>query len=141
MKPRYTHADGLLLEEQLTRQIIGGFYSTYDRLGYGFLEPVYRRSLAHVFTRSGLSVECEALIDVWFDGIHVGHYRTDLLVERKVVVELKAIERLIPANRKQLMNYLRASELEVGLLLNFGPRAQFERVVYSNSKKNFSSSK
>jgi len=141
MKSRHTHADGQLLEQELTRQIIGGFYTTYDGLGYGFLESVYRRSLAHVLTRAGLSVECEALIDVWFDGIHVGHYRTDMLVEGKVVVELKAIERLVPANRKQLMNYLRGSKLEVGLLFNFGPMAQFERVVYSNSRKDFSSSK
>lgn len=141
MKPRDTHADGLLLEHELTRQIIGGFYNTYDRMGYGFLEPVYRNSLTHVLTRAGLSVEREALIDVWFDGIRVGHYRADLLVEGKVVVELKAIERLVLANRKQLMNYLRASKLEVGLLLNFGPKAQFERVVYSNSTKDFTSSK
>jgi GxxExxY protein len=137
MEPRDTHADGLLLEQELTRQIIGGFYTTYDGLGYGFLEPVYRNSLAHVLTRAGLSVESEAIVDVWFDGIRVGHYRADLLVEGRVVVEIKAIERLILANRKQLMNYLRASKLEVGLLLNFGPKAQFERVVYSNSRKNF----
>lgn len=140
MTPHHPHADGLLLEQELTRQTIGGFYAAYDRLGYGFLETVYRNSLAHVLTQAGLSVEREALVDVWFDGICVGHYRADLLVENKVVVEIKAIERLILANRKQLMNYLRASKLEVELLLNFGPKAQFERVVYSNSRKGFAPS-
>ena len=123
------------MEESLTRQIIGAFFFVYDRLGFGFLEAVYRRALAHALTRAGVSVECEKLVDVWFEGVKVGHYRVDMLVENKVVVELKAAERLTATDRKQLLNYLRASEVEVGLLLNFGPRAHFERLVYSNFKK------
>jgi len=130
-----THAAGLLKEESLTRQIIGALYYVFDRLGFGFLEAVYRRALAFVLTRAGLSVECEKLIDVWFEGTKVGHYRVDMLVENKVIVEIKATERLVAADRKQLLNYLRASRMEVGLLLNFGPKAQFERLVYSNSNK------
>ena len=130
-----THADGLLKEESLTRQIIGAFFYVYDRLGFGFLEAVYRRALAHVMRRAGLTVECEKLVDVWFEGVKVGHYRVDMLVENKVVGELKAAERLTASDRKQLLNYLRASDLEVGLLLNFGPKVQFERLVYSNSNK------
>jgi len=130
-----THADSLLKEESLTRQIIGAFFFVYDRLGFGFLEAVYRRALAHVLRRAGLTVECEKLVDVWFDGVHVGHCRVDMLVENKVVVELKAAERLTATDRKQVLNYLRASNVEVGLLFNFGPKAQFQRLVYSNSKK------
>ena len=123
------------MEESLTRQIIGAFFYVYDRLGFGFLEAVYRRALAHVLRRAGLTVECEKSVDVWFDGVHVGHYRVDMVVENKVVVELKAADRLTASDRKQLLNYLRASNIEVGLLLNFGPKAQFKRLVYSNSNK------
>jgi GxxExxY protein len=130
-----THADGLLVEESLTRQIIGAFYYVYDRLGFGFLEAVYRRALAFVLRRSGLKVDCERIVDVWSEGEKVGHYRADLVVEDKVIVEIKASERLVEADRKQLLNYLRASRMEVGLLLNFGPKAQFERRVYSNANK------
>jgi len=135
MTTTWTHADGLLVEERLTRQIIGAFYYVYDRLGFGFLEAVYRRALAFVLRRSGLKVDCERIVDVWFEDEKVGHYRADLVVEDKVIVEIKAAERLVEADRKQLLNYLRASRMEVGLLLNFGPKARFERRVYSNSKK------
>jgi len=130
-----THADGLLKEESLTRQIIAAFFYVYNRLGFGFLEAVYRRAVAHVLRRAGVTVECEKVVDVWFEGIKVGHYRTDMFVETKVIVEIKATERIGSADRKQLLNYLRASTIEVGLLLNFGPKAQFERLVYSNSNK------
>ena len=134
-KASRTDADALLKEESLTRKIIGCFFHVYDRLGFGFLEAVYRRALAHVLARAGLAVECEKVMDVWFDGIRVGHYRTDLVVERKVIAEIKASDRLVDTDRKQLLNYLRASDVEIGLLLNFGPNAQFERLVYSNSNK------
>ena len=130
-----THADSLLVEESLTRQIIGSFYYVYDRLGFGFLEAVYRRALAHVLRRAGLRLECEKVVDVWFEGVKIGHYRADIIVEDRVILELKASERILDTDRKQLLNYLRASKVEVGLLLNFGPRAQFERLVYTNSNK------
>jgi len=130
-----THADGFLEEGGLTRQIIGAFYYVYDRLGFGFLEAVYRRALAHVLSRAGLTVESEKLVEVWFEGLKVGHYRVDILVEHKVVLELKSAEHLTATDKKQLLNYLRASSIEVGLLLNFGPKAQFQRLVYSNSNK------
>jgi len=128
-------ADGPLKEEGLTRQIIAAFFYVYNRLGFGFLEAVCRRSLALVLNRAGLTVECEKLIEVWFEGTKVGHYRVDMLVEHKVIVEIKATERPVDTDRKQLLNYLRASRMEVGLLLTFGPKARFERLVYSNSNK------
>jgi len=83
-----THADVLLKAESLTRQIIGAFYYVYDRLGFGVLEAVYRRALAHVLRRAGLTVECEKLVEVWFEDLKVGQYKVDMLVEHKVVVEL-----------------------------------------------------
>ena len=135
MKPSRTHADGSLLEQELTRQILWCFYRVYDRLGFGFLESVYRRALAHELTRLGLTVECEKVVEVWYDDLCIGHFRADLVVEHKVIVELKASERLVETDRKQLLNYLRATDLEIGLLLNFGPRAQFLRLVYSNARK------
>jgi len=128
-------ADGPLKEESLTRQIIAAFFYVYNRLGFGFLEAVYRRALAHVIRKAGLTVECEKVVDVWFEGVKVGHYRVDMLVENKVIVEIKATDRLVATDRKQLLNYLRASNIEIGLLLNFGSKAQFERLVYSNSNK------
>ena len=128
-------ADGRLKEEGLTRQVIAAFFYAYNRLGFGFLEAVYRRALAHVLRKTGLTVECEKVLDVWFEGVKVGHYRVDSVVENKIIVEIKAVERLTATDRKQLLNYLRASNIEIGLLLNFGPNAQFERLVYSNSNK------
>ena len=127
--------DGPLKEEGLTRRIIAAFFYVYNRLGFGFLEAVYRRAIAHVLRQAGLTVECEKVVDVWFEGVKVGHYRIDILVENKVIVEIKAADRLAAADRKQLLNYLRASNIEIGLLLNFGPKARFERLVYSNSNK------
>jgi GxxExxY protein len=130
-----THADRFLLEPELTRQIIWCFYRVYDRLGFGFLESVYRKALAYELTRLGLTVDCEKVIDVWYDDLCIGHFRADVVVEQKVIVELKASERLVDSDRKQLLNYLRATDLEIGLLLNFGPRAQFLRLAYSNARK------
>jgi GxxExxY protein len=95
-------------------------YRTYDDLGFGFLESVYQRALVVALRERGLKAEPEAALDVYYRGIEVGHLRTDILVERKVIVEVKASQLLVPADRKQLLNYLRASSIELGLLLHFG---------------------
>jgi GxxExxY protein len=123
------------LERELTGAIIGAYYRVYNYLGYGFLESVYRRALAHELRKLGLRVDLEVAIDVWYDGILVGHFRADLLVERRVLLETKASEFLSEADRSQLRNYLHGSDIEVGLLLHFGPKAHFERMVFSNSRK------
>ena len=135
MKSSRTHADGLLLGPELTRLIIWCFFRVYDRLGFGFLESVYRRAFAYELTRAGLGVECEKVIEVWYDELCIGHFRADLVVEQKVIVELKASERLVETDVKQLLNYLRATDLEVGLLCKFWPRAHFRRLVFSNTHK------
>ncbi|MGQ0642742.1 MAG: GxxExxY protein [Gemmatimonadaceae bacterium] len=122
-------------EKELTREIIAAFYRVYNTLGYGFLESVYQRALAHELTKRGIHVDREYVSDVYYDGIRVGHFKSDLVAERKVDIETKACEHLIAADRKKLMNYLRSTKLEVGLLLHFGPKPAHYRVVYSNRFK------
>jgi GxxExxY protein len=122
-------------ERETTRAIIGAFFPVHTELGFGFLESVYRRALAHELTKLGLGVEVESSIDVWYDGIQVGHFRADLLAERRVIVEVKASVALVDADRKQLLNYLRATDVEVGLLLHFGPKASVKRLIFANARK------
>lgn len=124
-----------MLEERLTNQIINAFYYVYNRLGYGFVESVYKRALAHTLRKRGLRVDCEVAVEVWFDGVRVGVFRADMIVERSVVLETKASRVIADADWKQLLNYLHATTLEVGLLLHFGPTAAFKRLVYSNTCK------
>ena len=119
----------MLVHEELTREILGAFYRVYTALGYGFLEAVYANAMAVELVRRGLSCEREAQVDVRYAGVVVGRYRTDILVDRRVVLELKASASLDPMARQQLSNYLRATGLEVGLLLHFGRRPEFQRLL------------
>ena len=122
-------------EKELTREIIAAFYRVYNKLGYGFLETVHQRALAHELTKRGIRVEREYLSEVFYDGVMVGHYKSDLVAEQKVEIETKASEHLVEADRKQMLNYLRSTNLEVGLLLHFGPKPSHRRFVYSNKNK------
>jgi len=124
-----------LLHKNLTDIIIACFYQVYNDLGYGFLERVYQNALYFALIDEGLQCETEKSIKVYHNGRIVGDYRADLLVENSILLELKANEVLNPANEKQLINYLKATEIEVGLLLNFGKRPQFSRKIYSNDNK------
>ena len=126
---------GELLHRALTDEIIGGCYSVYRALGHGFLENVYKNALAVELGRRGLSVKREVLVEVCYLGVSVGTYRIDLLVEDKVIVEVKAQSALTVVDIKQLQNYLKATIMEVGVLFNFGPEPKFERIVYSNDRK------
>jgi len=119
----------------LTQQIIGVYYEVYNELGTGFLESVYQKSLALALESAGLKVHSRIDIPVWFRGHQVGQFEGDLLVEQCVLLELKAARVLGSAHQAQLLNYLRATEIEVGLLLNFGPKPEFKRVAYDNSRK------
>lgn len=119
----------------LTRTIIGGFYDVYNQLGRGFLESVYEKSLALALTSAGLSVQQQFPITVYFRKQPVGAFRADLLVDNAVIVELKVAKRIHSRHRAQLINVLKATPVEVGLLLNFGREATFQRVVYRNEKK------
>jgi GxxExxY protein len=124
-----------LLYSDLTQKIIEAFYLVYNELGAGFLESVYRRALLISLREAGLQVEQEVSIAVWFHGENVGDFRADLLVEGKVLLELKTAYTIDRSHEAQLLNYLRATPIEVGLILNFGPRAQFRRLAFSNEKK------
>ena len=119
----------------LSQLIIGCFYRVYDRLGFGFLEVVYRNALAKEFKKAGIAFEREVSIDVWYDGDQIGHFRADFLIEGRIILEVKASQSLSDADRKQLLNYLRGSQVEVGMLLHFGPKPVHQRMVYSNSNK------
>ena len=119
----------------LTQQIIGVYYEVYNELGTGFLESVYQKSLALALQSSGLAVCCRVDIPVWFRGHQVGHFEGDLLVERCILLELKATRALDSSHQAQLLNYLRATGLEVGLLLNFGPKPEFKRFAFDKNKK------
>jgi len=119
----------------VTEQIIKAFYAVYNVLGYGFLEKVYENALAIELRRMGLKVVQQVSIQVYYAGELVGEYFADLLVEDKVIVEIKALRALLEEHEAQLLNYLKATPYEVGLLLNFGPKAQIKRKVYDNERK------
>ncbi|WP_297834308.1 GxxExxY protein [Thermomonas sp.] len=119
-----------LLESDLTEQVIGIFYTVYNELGAGFLESVYENAFAAALGDAGLSVVQQAPINVHFRGILVGEFKADLLVEGRVIVELKAVSQLGKVHEVQLINYLKATGIPVGLLFNFGPRPQFKRRVF-----------
>jgi GxxExxY protein len=119
----------------ITELIIRAFYTVYNTLGYGFLEKVYQNALVIELRRLGLEVIPEAPIKVYYNGQIVGEYFTDLLVASAVIVEIKAVRTLAPEHEAQLLNYLKATPYEVGLLLNFGPKPQIKRKVYDNERK------
>jgi GxxExxY protein len=119
----------------VTKCIIGSFYDVYNELGYGFLESVYEESLVVALRASGMTVDRQVPIPVWFRGVKVGDFRADLLVNHEVLVELKACRTLESAHEAQLLHYLKATEIEVGLLLNFGQRPQFRRLLFDNARK------
>jgi GxxExxY protein len=121
--------------EDITKKIIGRFYAVYNRMGYGFLERVYGNALRIELRSLGLDVVQEAPITVYYGEEVVGEYYADLVVERAVIVELKAAKRLLDEHEAQLLNYLKATPYEVGLLLNFGPRPDLKRKVYDNERK------
>ena len=107
----------------LTEKIIGLFYDVYNELGYGFLESVYEQALLIALRQAGPDVEAQVEIPVRFRGLEVGNYKADLQVDRKVLIELKAARSLEKAHEAQILNYLKATNIEVGLLLNFGEPA------------------
>jgi GxxExxY protein len=127
--------DGKLKFETLTEKIIGTFYDVYNELGHGFLETVYREAMMVALTEASLKIRREVPIPVWFRQKIVGQYRADLLVEETVLLELKAARTLESSHEAQLLHYLRATEIEVGLLLNFGVKAQFRRLLFDNDRK------
>ncbi len=124
-----------MLHAEVTDKIIKAFYHVYNTLGYGFLEKVYENALAVTLRKWRLAVVQQHQINVYFEGDLVGEYFADVLVIERVIVEIKAADALCQAHEAQLLNYLKATDIEVGLLLNFGPKAQFKRKIFSNEKK------
>ena len=129
--------DNRLLHEELTRKIIGCAFEVINELGSGFLESVYERAMRVALSDAGLFVEVQKPIQVSFRKQPVGDFYADLLVEDKVIVELKAVKALAPAHQAQVINYLNATGIEVGLLINFGnPRLEFKRLTRSRNPAN-----
>jgi GxxExxY protein len=121
-----------LLERQTTHSVVGAFYEVFNTLGYGFLENVYRDALELELIERGRSVRKEVFVPVWYKRTRICSQRIDLIVDERVVVEIKATEVLSKASQDQLRNYLQATSFEVGLLLHFGPKPRFFRRVHTN---------
>ncbi len=118
--------------KELTSEIIRCFYEVYNELGFGFLEKVYENALKHELEKRGFYVEKQKPIKVHYDDIIVGEYYADLIVNESVIIELKAAESLCKEHELQLINYLKATDIEVGLLLNFGKKPEFKRKIFTN---------
>lgn len=129
------HAGEHLIEKELTWSIIGAFFAVYRKLGYGFVEHIYVMALEKELLRRGHHVAREVQIAVFYDAEVLGHQRMDMVVDGRAIVEAKSTENLHPDAPRQLFNYLCATNIEVGLLLHFGPRARFYRKVCENSRK------
>jgi len=120
---------------ELTGKIIGAFFQVYNQLGYGFSEKIYENALAIELVKLGLKVDSQKPVYVYYEDKIVGEFVPDFLVENQVILELKACRRIIEDHEAQLLNYLKATKIEVGLLLNFGPKAEHIRKVYDNERK------
>lgn len=126
MNENYKHTE-------TTKKIINAYYNVYNQLGYGFFEKVYERAMMIELPKHGLNCERQKNVKVFYEGVEVGDYFADMIVEDCVIIELKAVEVIAPEHEVQLVNYLKATKIEVGLLFNFGPKPQFKRKVFSNS--------
>ena len=124
-----------ILHKELTGSILKLFYEVYNELGYGFLEKVYQNALYNELKNNGFEVESQKQIKVYYKNIEVGEYYADLIVNDKVILELKATEAITEAHEFQLLNYLKSTNIEVGLLLNFGKKPEFCRKVFQNYRK------
>lgn len=124
-----------MIEEKISQELLRGFFNVYHERGYGFLEQVYSNSLAVELQYLGLNVQRESPVTVRHRGVDVGQYRIDLLVEGRILVEVKAQAKLVDADQRQLLNYLKATPYELGFLLNFGPRPAFIRRLLTNDRK------
>ena len=125
-----------LIEERLTHSVIGAFFEVYNNLGYGFLEHVYVMALERELIARKHRVAREIAVQVFYKGDHLAEHRLDMIVDQKLVVETKSTHELHKSANRQVYNYLRSTNLEVGLLLHFGPEARFYRMVHRNKKTN-----
>lgn len=121
--------------EEITKQILRAYYHVYNTLGFGFLEKVYENAMYFELEKSGMRVQRQVPIKVFYACMQVGDYFADLVVEHCVIIELKAADSLCDEHSYQLINYLKATEIEVGLLLNFGQKPQIKRKIFDNIYK------
>ena len=135
MGKKTTYNGNLYKHSDLTEQIIGAFYAVYSVLGYGFLENVYVKALVIELKNRGMNAQKEFPIEVYYAGQKVGEYYADLIVNDLVILEIKAVKSLIDEHEAQLLNYLKATPYEVGLLLNFGPKPETKRRSFDNTRK------
>ena len=124
-----------MLHQEITEKIIKAYYKVYNTLGYGFLEKVYQKALLIELKKSGLECLAEVPIKVYYDSYNVGDYKADIIVDNCVIIENKASESLCEENEYQLINYLKATNIEIGLLLNFGKKPEFKRKIFTNDRK------
>ncbi|MEI8085233.1 MAG: GxxExxY protein [Paludibacter sp.] len=124
-----------LLHKEITDKIIKSYYKVFNTLGYGFLEKVYENSMAFELRKQGLEVKCQHPITVFYETEIVGEYYADIIVNDIIVIELKAASTLTEDHECQLINYLKATEIELGLLMNFGTEAEFKRKIFMNKYK------
>ncbi|MBE9504088.1 MAG: GxxExxY protein [Proteobacteria bacterium] len=124
-----------MINSDITDRVIKAFFNVYNSLGYGFLEKVYENAMIIEMRKMGCQVEAQKNIKVYYEGKEIGDYYADLFVDNSVIVELKATENLCKEHECQLINYLKATEYEVGLLLNFGKKAEFKRRVFTNKNQ------
>jgi GxxExxY protein len=125
---RYAHSE-------LTETIIGTFYEVYNELGFGFVESVREAGMCIALRSRGVTVQRQCPVPVWFRGEQIGNFVADMVVNDTVILELKAARALDAAHIAQLLKYLRATPLEIGLLLNFGQRPNVRRLIFSNERK------
>lgn len=125
-----------MLNKETTDKVLRAFYIVFNELGFGFAEKVYENALICEMQKMGLQCDSQLPIKVFYKQMQVGVYYADIVVENKVILEIKACGSLIDEHEAQLLNYLKATEIETGLLLNFGKEPQFRRKVFSNSNKN-----
>lgn len=131
-----SHSGGMTLQDDdLTYAVIGCARWVYNEFGGGLLESAYVGSLVHACRKRGLSVQREVVVPFWFDGAVVANYRLDLVVENRLIVEVKAVATLLPEHIAQTMHYVRATDLELALLLNFGRRLDVRRFTIRNALK------
>jgi GxxExxY protein len=124
-----------MIHQETTSEIINCFYRVYNTLGFGFLEKVYENAFYQELKRQGLSCQKQVPITVLYQGLPVGDYYADIIVEDKIILELKAAETLVEEHELQLINYLKATRIEICLLLNFGKEPQIRRKIFTNDKK------
>lgn len=135
MDAEAAHSSDEFKHGPITQKVIGVFFSVYNELGFGFVEGVCHKAMLIALAGAGLRVETQARLPVFFRGHLVGDFKADILVEQAVILELKAANDFAAANESQLLNYLKASPIEVGWLLNFGPKPKFKRFAFDNDRK------